>query len=89
MDSAVDMKKRRRLQALQKQSQQNNQAEAAQKAAETQDTEPKKGFSIAQADCDLGMSPQIMKGSVFSKKKGGGGLTSPIVHADKFKLGKR
>jgi hypothetical protein len=31
-----------------------------------------------------------MKGSVFSKKNGGGGMvTSPIVQADRFKLGKR
>jgi hypothetical protein len=51
--------------------------------------EKKGGFSIGGQDCDIGMSPQVMKGSVFSKKKGGGGLTSPIVHADKFKLGRR
>ena len=66
----------------------NNAAAQAQAAAK-QDTEPKGGFKLAGNDCDLGMSPQVMKGSVFSKKKGGGGLTSPIVHADKFKLGKR
>lgn len=67
----------------------NNAAaeEAALKAKEAE--KAKGGFSIGGQDCDLGMSPQVMKGSVFNKKKGGGGLTSPIVHADKFKLGRR
>lgn len=50
----------------------------------------KKASILGVADCDIGASPQIMKGSVFSKKNGGGGMvTSPIVHADRWKLGKR
>ena len=85
------MKKRKRLAVLAKQSQQQNQG-AQQPVApkkEPETTEGKAGFKIGGQDCDIGMSPQVMKGSVFNKKKGGGGLTSPIVHADKFKLGRR
>jgi|APGre2960657423_1045063.scaffolds.fasta_scaffold314758_1 hypothetical protein len=75
VDSAVDMKKKKRLAAL-------NQKKKAE------EIKPVGGFGVV--DCDLGASPQILKGSVFSKKNGGGGGTfSPIAHADKFKLGKR
>mmetsp|Transcript_4630 Transcript_4630/g.7853 ORF Transcript_4630/g.7853 Transcript_4630/m.7853 type:complete len:84 (+) Transcript_4630:271-522(+) len=76
-DSAVDMKKRKRLAALQNQSKQA----AAKKEQEKQATVGILGV----ADCDIGASPQITKGSVFSK----GGKMSPIVRADRFKLGKR
>ena len=44
---------------------------------------------MTPADCDIGASPQMAKGSVYSKKHGGGGKMSPIVHADRFKLGRK
>ena len=91
MDSGIDMKKRKRLAALAKQNKQAaEQEQKKQEEAETSGAGGKgAGFKIGQQDCDLGMSPQVMKGSVFRKDRGGGGLTSPIVHADKFKLGRR
>ena len=77
MDSAVDMKKRRRLQAL------------ASKANEKKEEKKEAGI-LGVADCDIGASPVMAKGSVFSKKTGGvGGKMSPIVRAEKFKLGRR
>ena len=69
------MKKKKRLAMLAQQEKQ------AQKPAE-------KKF-LTPADCDVGASPQISKGNVYSKKHGGGGKMSPLVHADKFKLGVR
>ena len=39
------------------------------------------GFSMAMGDCDLGASPQISKGSVFTKKFDGM-LHSPLARAD-------
>ena len=53
VDSAVDMKKKKRLAAL-------NQKKKAE------EIKPVGGFGVV--DCDLGASPQILKGSVFSKK---------------------
>ena len=44
------------------------------------------GFALGIKESDIGLSPNVMKGSVFSKKKG---PMSPIGHADKFKLGRR
>lgn len=45
------------------------------------------GFGLAVKESDIGLSPNVMKGSVFSKKNKG--PMSPIGHADKFKLGRR
>ena len=88
MDSGIDMKKRKRLAALAKQGQQQNQG--AQQTKKEPEAENKAGFKIGGQDCDLGMSPQVMKGGVFSRKKvAGGGMTSPIAHAERFKLGRR
>ena len=58
---------------------------AAEKQAQQAKQEPA-GF-LTPADCDIGASPQMAKGSVYSKRHGGGGKHSPIVHADRFKVG--
>tara|TARA_B110000902_G_C14049598_1_gene491126 strand:- start:184 stop:318 length:135 start_codon:yes stop_codon:yes gene_type:complete len=39
-------------------------------------------------DAELGASPQLSKGGVFTKRMGGGKM-SPLQHSDKFKLGRR
>ena len=59
MDQMVGMKKKMRLAALQK-----NKAEAAK---------PKTSI-LGVADCDIGLSPQLSKGSILSK----GGKMSPL-----------
>ena len=46
------------------------------------------GFSMNVNDAELGASPQMSKGGVFTKRMGGGKM-SPLQHSDKFKLGKR
>ena len=76
VDSGIDMKKRRRMAQLGK------EKEAAKK-------KPASGFagmSITQAD--IGASPQMQKGGIFTKKEQGA-HNSPLAHADKWKLGKR
>jgi len=84
MDSAVDMKKRKRLAQL--------KAKAAAEKAPAETTAPETTATassiLGMADCDLGASPQISKGSVFTKKQNGM-MTSPIQHAAQFKLGRR
>ena len=57
VDSGIDMKKRRRMAALQK----NKEEKAASSGFS--------GMSINQAD--IGASPQMQKGGIFSKKSGG------------------
>lgn len=84
MDSAVDMKKRKRLAQL------KAKAAAAQDSVEAtgpSTTAPASSI-LGMGECDLGASPQISKGSVFTKKQNGM-MTSPIQHAAKFKLGRR
>ena len=56
---------------------------AATKAKE--DKEVKLGIG----ECEMGASPQMSKGAIWSRNMGGGGKTSPIVQAVHFKLGKR
>ena len=43
---------------------------------------------MAVNDAELGASPQLSKGGVFTKKMGGLRM-SPLQHQDKFKLGRR
>ena len=77
---AVCMKKKR-LAAL--------QASKKQKALAAQQEPPKKtGGFLGIADCDLGASPQMSKGAIYSKKDGGGGKESPLYQAaqQKYKL---
>lgn len=84
MDSAVDMKKRKRLAQL------KAKAAAAQETP-VEATGPATTAAssiLGMGECDLGASPQISKGSVFTKKQNGM-MTSPIQHAAKFKLGRR
>ena len=46
------------------------------------------GFNMTMNDAELGASPQLSKGGVFTKRMGGGKM-SPLQHSDKFKLGRR
>ena len=73
------MKKKRRLAMLAGENKAKKEAEKATAGG---------GF-LTPADCDIGASPQMAKGSVYSKKHGGGGKMSPIAHADRFKLGRK
>ena len=75
MDSGIGMKKKRfaAMQAAQK-----------KKAAEQ-----KPGMSLGIADCDIGASPQMSKGAIYSKKFGGGAKSSPLQVAVQFKLGRK
>ena len=57
LDSAFDMKKRRRLAQL------KEKAETKKEVAQ-----PQPSFNMGIGDCDLGASPVISKGSVFTKK---------------------
>ena len=78
-DSAVDMKKKRRLAML----------AGEKQAAANKEAEKATGGFMTPADCDIGASPVMSKGSIYSKKHGGGGKMSPIMHADRFKVGRK
>ena len=47
------------------------------------------GFNIGIEEADIGASPQMSKGSIYTKGNGGGGKMSPLHQADKYKLGRR
>ena len=77
MDSGIATKKRKRLQAL-------------QQAKEKKEESKQGGISLGIGECDIGASPQMAKGSIYSKKtNAGGGKMSPLIHANKFNLGAR
>ena len=80
MDSGIGMKKKR-LAAM---------AAAQKKAKEQQEANNKPGGIMGISDCDIGASPQMSKGAIFSKKQNqGGGKSSPLAVAVQFKLGKK
>ena len=88
MDSAVDMKKRKRLAQLKAKAAVAQLETGAPEFVTPAATAAPASSILGMADCDLGASPQISKGSVFTKKQNGM-MTSPIQHAAKFKLGRR
>lgn len=89
MDSAVDMKKRKRLAQLKAKAAATVQpVETGEAEFITPATAAPASSILGMGECDLGASPQISKGSVFTKKQNGM-MTSPIQHAAKFKLGRR
>ena len=74
MDSGIGMKKRMAQMA------------AAKKKAAAKE---QKESMLSIGDCDIGASPQMQKGAIFSKRDGGGGKSSPIYQAMAYKLGRR
>ena len=68
MDTMVGIKKKR-FAALQK----NKKTKEAQK-----EQKPMGGFNIGIEEADIGASPQMSKGSIYTKGNGGGGKMSPL-----------
>ena len=52
-------------------------------------TKQEKEVKLGVGECELGASPLMNNGAIWNRMQGGGGKTSPIVHAVNWKLGKR